>query len=149
MSTWPSPLASRWLRAAAAYLLIGLALGLHMAMTHDHRPQTVHVHAHLLGWVSMGLCGLLHAVIPALGESRWAAVHYGLHQLGLPTMLVSLAALRHGVRAAEAGAAVGGSMVTVGLACFAARLVVATRARSSPGPSGSGPAVAGGAGGRP
>lgn len=117
-----TPYASRFLRSAAAYLLIGLALGLQMAMTHDYLLLTVHVHANLLGWATMGICGLVYAVRPSLSRSRLAAVHEWLHQLGLPVMLGGLAALRHGVAAAEAGAAAGSLMVIGGLVCFAVNL---------------------------
>ena len=61
----------------------------------------MHVHANLLGWVSMALMGLVYRGFPSAAASRLAAWHFVLYQAALPVMLGGLAALMFGLRGAE------------------------------------------------
>lgn len=120
-------IASRLLRWAVVYLLAGLGLGLYMAIGHERHLMSVHAHVNLLGWSSLGLCGLTYAAFPHLADSRLAGIHAWLHLLGLPVMMLSVGALAHGAQAAAAGAGVGALVVIAGLACFSINVLRGTR----------------------
>ena len=110
------------LKLAAVYLIAGLGLGLFMAMTGDVDLRPVHTHANLLGWVTMGLSGLIYCAFPHLGETRMAAVHVGLHAYGLPVMLIALALYSLGHTEAEPFLGVAAIVTTAGLLMFALNL---------------------------
>ncbi len=51
---------SNWfLPPSVLYLIAGVSLGLFMAASHDHSMFPVHAHLNLLGWVSLGLLGMV------------------------------------------------------------------------------------------
>ena len=111
-----------WLRMAALYLVTGVALGNYMGATHDFGLRSVHAHINLLGWASMLGFGLVVHQHAGSLSPRLVALQFWLHQLALPVMLASLAALMRGVTAAEP--LVGLGSVVVGLAVLAFALNV-------------------------
>jgi hypothetical protein len=50
----------------------------------------------LLGWATTAPAGLIYSVFPQAGASRLAKIHFWLHDIALPVMLVSLAFLMTG-----------------------------------------------------
>lgn len=112
------PLARIQLRAATVYLVCGLLLGSVMAASSDFSMKGVHAHIQLLGWVTLALSGLVYAMLPELSGSRLARWHVLLHNLGLPVMMVALAAHVSGVTVAEPGIALGAALSTIGLGAF-------------------------------
>lgn len=108
-----------FLKIAAVYLVAGLAGGLAIAMTKQFGFATVHSHASLLGWVTMGLTGLVYLVLPECATTGWAKVHFWLHNLGLPVMIGSLTTYMAGLDAAEPLVALGSVLVLLGLLAFA------------------------------
>ena len=76
-------LSNRFLRTAVAFFVAGVALGIYMGMREDFRFAHVHAHLNLLGWVALGLSGLIYASHPQLQRGGWAEAHYWLHTLGL------------------------------------------------------------------
>ena len=108
------------LKIAALYLVASLAIGMYMAITHNHALATVHSHVALLGWATMALTGLVYLLIPECGRSRLAAAHFWLHNAGLPIMTGALAVIMvTGDTRAEPVIGLGASLVVLGLACFA------------------------------
>lgn len=105
-------------RAATLYLMAGLVLGIVMAASGTFTLKGVHGHMHLLGWVTLALTGAVYALAPEVAKGRLARWHVILHNLGLPIMLVALAAYLSGVAAAEPGIAVGAVLSTLGLGAF-------------------------------
>jgi cbb3-type cytochrome oxidase subunit 1 len=59
-------LSNRLLHTAVAFFVVGVALGTGMGATQDFRLIHVHGHVNLLGWVALGLIGLLYAAHPRL-----------------------------------------------------------------------------------
>ena len=106
-----------WLRMAALYLVVGVALGNYMGATHDFGLRSVHAHINLLGWASMLGFGLVVQHLADTLSPRLVALQFWLHQLALPVMLSALAALMRGV--AEAGPLVGLGSAVVGVAVLA------------------------------
>ncbi|MFN4172076.1 MAG: hypothetical protein ACK4GW_10015, partial [Pseudorhodobacter sp.] len=96
----------------------GLVLGIVMAASGTFTLKGVHGHIHLLGWVTLALTGAVYAVVPEVSKGKLARWHVILHNLGLPIMLVALAAYLSGVAAAEPGIAVGAALSTLGLGAF-------------------------------
>lgn len=111
-------LARRQIKIAVLYLVLGLLMGMWMAATAQFQFKGLHAHVNLLGWATLALTGMVYALLPRLAENRLARWHFWLHNLGLPVMMVALAALLSGVHSAEAGIAVGGVVTTTGLALF-------------------------------
>jgi hypothetical protein len=114
-------------KIAALYLMVGLALGLGMAVGRDFSLVAVHSHVLLLGWATLGITGIVYLVLPRCAGTRLAAGHFWLHNLGLPVMMVSLAAETLGERRAEPLVGVGSILVVVGLALFTLNVLLNAR----------------------
>lgn len=119
-----------WLCAAVVYLCVGVALGVAMGASGDHSLAPLHAHINLLGWVSMALFGLIGALYPATMQGRVATAQFWLHNLGLPALLLSLAAKLKGHEAADPILGTASIVVGVGVLLFAYRVIVVLRAPS-------------------
>lgn len=111
-------LSQRWFLAAVSYFVIGLGFGGYMGGSGNHDLSTVHSHLGLLGWASMGLTGLLYRAFPAAAETRLAVWHFWLYQLAVPVMLLAIAALHLGAKAAEPVAGMASMTVLVSALLF-------------------------------
>lgn len=112
-------MAKTMLRCAVLYALLGIGIGIVMAATHDFTNKSVHVHVNLLGWVSMALMGLAYQVFPGMARSALAKVHFWLHSLGLPVMVVGIYAVMHQWPTAEPIVGSGSVAVALGFVAFA------------------------------
>ena len=81
----------RLLQVATVYLLIGLVMGMVMAMTNNFSLTSVHAHISLLGWTTMALAGAVYILTPRCNQSVLAKLHFWGHNVGLPVMMGSLA----------------------------------------------------------
>lgn len=108
-----SSLGMKWIKMAALYLMVGVALGIHMGKSHEFLLAPVHAHINLLGWATMGLMGLLHHVFAKQLTNRIAVVQFWMHQLATPIMLFSLALMLKGN--ADVEPVVGIASVVVGV----------------------------------
>jgi cbb3-type cytochrome oxidase subunit 1 len=111
--------ARRWIVIALVYFVAAVSMGVVMGASHDFRLKPVHVHANLLGWVSMALMGLVYRLYPSAAASRLAGWHFVLYQLALPAMLGGLAALMFGQPGAEPVVGVASVVMLVAVFCFA------------------------------
>lgn len=68
----------KFLLTAVLCLVVGVSLGLVMAIRHDFMLAPVHAHLNLLGWVSLALFGIVYRIYPELAERKLAAVHFAL-----------------------------------------------------------------------
>ncbi len=130
-------MSNRLIHTAVAFFLVGVFLGMYMGIRQDFRFTHVHAHINLLGWVALGLAGLLYAVHPHLENSSLAVWHYWLHTVGLVIFMGGFAwGSATGIKPALP-VGLGASMVAVGTLLFALnvfmRLRLATLARPSPG----------------
>lgn len=104
-----------FIRAAVIYLFIGVGIGIYMAACHCFEQRDAHAHANLLGWVSLAISGLLYRSIPVLEEHKLAKVHFWMHNLGLPVMLIGLVLIYSGhTGAGEPLAGIGSIVVALG-----------------------------------
>ena len=134
VQTRADTLSRRWIVIALAYFVAAVTLGVVMGASHDFRLKTVHVHANLLGWVSMALMGVVYRLFPKAAASRLATWHFGLYQAGLPLMLGGLAAVMLGQGAAEPVIGVGSFVLLAAVVCFA--LTIGLNGRGSADPVG-------------
>ncbi|MCV2869590.1 hypothetical protein OEW28_13220 [Defluviimonas sp. WL0002] len=81
---------------AVLYLLVGIAIGMHMGASGDHTLSAAHAHINLLGFTLMTIFGLAYRVIPAMADSILAKAHFWLHQIGAFILLVMLVLLLSG-----------------------------------------------------
>ena len=121
-----------FLQIAANYLVVGLAVGLTMAITSNMLLTTVHAHILLLGWATMALAGIVYRLMPRCQDSVLAKVHFWGHNIGLPILMVSLGMFLYGVKSAEKVVAVGSVVVLLSLLVFTINLF----RNSSPEPNG-------------
>jgi hypothetical protein len=86
-----TPMMARILIAfAIVYLILALALGLHMGLIADYRLGVVYAHFIALGWLSLGLVAILYLNYPELTGGIFAWAHFWLYLIGLPLMLIGL-----------------------------------------------------------
>lgn len=107
------------LRCASIYALMGIGLGIYMAITMDFLNRGVHVHANLVGWVSMAVMALVYRVQPAMAQSKLAAIQFWSHNLGLPVMLVGIFGVLHQLPFGNPCAGLGSVTVAVAFVSFA------------------------------
>ena len=60
--------AELFFKTAAVFLIVGIAMGLHMSMSANHDVIGAHAHTNLLGWVTSALFGGYYALNPAKAE---------------------------------------------------------------------------------
>jgi len=80
----------RFLLCAIAYVVIGMALGIHMGAREDFVLAPVHAHMNLVGWVTMALFAFYYNAVPAAGEGKLAQAHFWIAQIGLILMIPGL-----------------------------------------------------------
>ena len=108
-----------WFKFAVLYLVIGVALGLHMAKSGNHGMYPVHAHINLLGWVSMSLFGLIYRQFPALAGNKLAKAHFWLYNLALPVNMATLYMYLGGNAGIEPVLGVASMVLGLAIAIFA------------------------------
>lgn len=113
------------LKISVIYFMIGISFGLYMSYSHVFHLATVHVHVNLLGWMSLALIGIIYHFYPKLARTRLASLHFWLHNLGLPVMMI-------GITLAILGAGeiyfilatAGGTATLLGIFCFGGNILI-------------------------
>ncbi|MDR7001735.1 cytochrome-c oxidase [Neobacillus niacini] len=113
----------KFIKISVVYFVIGVLIGMYMSMTEKFTFSSVHVHINLLGWMSMALAGLIYVAFPAAGETTLAKVHFWLHNISLPIMMIGLAFLVSGTAAASPAVATGGTLMVLGIILFAINIL--------------------------
>jgi cbb3-type cytochrome oxidase subunit 1 len=106
----------------ALYLVVGVAMGLYMAASHDHTLRPAHAHLNLLGWVSLALFGLFYRAVPAAAENRLAKLHFWVYVPAHLVQMVLLTLFYSGYPAVEPALALFSIAVGVGVLIFAANV---------------------------
>lgn len=125
-------MAIRFLRIAVLYLVVGVSMGLYMGISQTFTLHPVHAHLNLLGWASLALCGLVYAAFPAAAETRLAKIHFWLHNLGLPPLMLALALLLSGNAAMEPAVGIFSIVVALGILMFVVNVWVSVRPAPAP-----------------
>ena len=111
-------LSGHFMRAATLYALAGMALGIHMAASHDHSQMPTHAHLILLGWVSMALYGLFYRAYDVQVETKLMTAQKWLAHIGLIGMVVALFGMFSGYMALEPVAAVSSLVALAAMVLF-------------------------------
>jgi hypothetical protein len=82
--------------SALFYGVLGMLLGLHMAMSNDHGQMPTHAHIMVVGWVSFAIFGLFYAAFGHAVPLLLARVHFWLAQVSLAALVVGLYLLYSG-----------------------------------------------------
>ena len=112
-------LSNRLIITAVGFFVVGVALGMYMGVKQDFRLTHVHVHVNLLGWVALGLAGLLYAIHPHLQRHWLAHTHYWLHSVGLVLFMGGFAWGNISGEFQFLPVVIGSSMVAIGVVAFA------------------------------
>lgn len=104
----------QFLMLAALSLVLGVGMGIAMAVSHDFRLMPVHAHINLVGWASLALFGLAYRAYPRLGLTRLAKLHL---LLAAPGAILLPAGIALAVLANSPALAIGASMLWLG-ACI-------------------------------
>lgn len=118
------PFVRRFIRSSLAWLGVGVTLGVAMAVHPAwlaFRPA--HMHANLLGFVSMMIFGVAYHVIPRftgrpLQNPRLAALHFWLANLGLAGMVAGFVLRVYRWQAGTAVLSAGGVLSAIGAFLF-------------------------------
>ncbi len=119
-----------WFKLGVLYLVIGVGLGIAMGASHTFTLRPVHAHMNLLGFTVMTLAGLVYSVYPEAGASRLARIHFWLHNLALPVMVVALTALLLGNEAVVPFLGVAEITAAAGVLLFAANIFINVKPRA-------------------
>ncbi|CAH2713614.1 hypothetical protein BACCIP111895_00750 [Neobacillus rhizosphaerae] len=109
----------KFIKISVVYFVIGVCIGMYMSMTQKFTFTSVHVHINLLGWMSMALAGLIYVAFPSAEKTTLAKVHFWIHNISLPIMMIGLAFLVSGTEKAEPAVATGGTLMVLGIILFA------------------------------
>ena len=112
-------LSNRLILTAVAFFVVGVSLGMYMGINQDFRLTHVHVHVNLLGWVALGLAGLLYALHPNMQRGWLPHTHYWLHTFGLVLFMGAFAWSTISGTFQLIPVALGSSMVALGVLAFA------------------------------
>ncbi len=75
---------------AVGYGLLGMLLGLHMAMSQDHGQMPTHAHIMVIGWVSFALFGFYYHLMGDRVPVLAARIHFWLAELSFLGIAVGL-----------------------------------------------------------
>lgn len=81
---------------AVIYSLLGMTLGLSMAMSQDHSQIPTHAHIMVLGWLMSAVFAFFYHLVPAARVSRLAGIHFWLAALSSLGMFIGLFVLYGG-----------------------------------------------------
>ena len=112
---------SHFLALGAIYLVIGLALGLHMGASHEFKFAPVHAHINLVGFVLHSAFALIYRAWPALADTILAKVHFWLFIVFSPILMVGIALTL--TTAQEVPVMIGSLGVFLGVLAFAANVL--------------------------
>jgi cbb3-type cytochrome oxidase subunit 1 len=75
---------------AVIYSIVGMMLGLSMAMSHDHSQLPTHAHIMVLGWVMSAVFAFFYHLVPAARNSKLATIHFWLAAVSSVGMVIGL-----------------------------------------------------------
>jgi cbb3-type cytochrome oxidase subunit 1 len=109
----------RFIKISVVYFAIGVCLGLYMSIIHTSTLSSVHVHINSLGWVSLALVGIIYTLFPNLASTKLAKIHFWLHNISLPIMMLGLAFIMYGQAALILVVASAGTVLVLAIILFA------------------------------
>lgn len=80
----------KFLIAALTYAVIGLALGIYMAASHNHVHRVTHAHILLIGFVVSFVYGIIYKLWISEANALLSHIQFAVHQLGAGVLLIGL-----------------------------------------------------------
>ena len=80
----------KYLLTALGYLLLGLLLGIHMAMSKNHSQLVTHAHIMLVGFVVSFIYAVCLKLWCANSEYKFRTAQFFIHQIGTLILVVGL-----------------------------------------------------------
>jgi uncharacterized protein involved in response to NO len=112
---------ARWFFGSAlVYGLLGMLLGLHMAMTQDHGQMPTHAHIMVIGWLSFALFGFFYHLFSERVSQVLSGIHCVLAEVSLLGIVIGLLLVYSGSPEYEPIAAVSSLVYAVSFLLFAA-----------------------------
>ena len=108
-----------YFRTAILFLIVGIAIGIHMSISQNHNVIGAHAHINLLGWVTSAVFGGYYALNPAKASGRLPMIQYFVYVIGVVLMAASLYLLLQGNTGVEPILAVSSLVVFAGVLLFA------------------------------
>lgn len=112
-------ISGNFMKVATLFALVGMALGIKMAITGEHDQVQSHAHVNLVGWVTMMLYGLFYRSHADAAGSKLASIQFWLSTLGAIVINVGVYLLYTGMPEADPVAAIGSIAVILGMLLFA------------------------------
>ncbi len=116
--------------SALVYGVIGILLGLHMAMSKNHGQMPTHAHVLVIGWLSFAVFGLFYSAHGHAVPRLLAGAHFWLAQISLAALVVGLYLLYSGQPQYEPVAAISSLGYAASFLVFVAVALRAMRAPS-------------------
>jgi cbb3-type cytochrome oxidase subunit 1 len=111
-------IASTLLRISVSLALVGLAMGIGMGISQDHKLMGAHSHLNLVGFVTLFLAGLYYQAVPSAASSSLATVHCWVAAIGAVIFPVGIATVLLGGVKYEPFAIAGALVVFAAMALF-------------------------------
>jgi hypothetical protein len=124
-------LAKAFFASALVYGVLGMLLGLHMAMSSNHGQLATHAHIMVVGWVSFAIFGLFYSAYESAVPSMLAKIHFWLAEVSLAGLVIGLWLIYSGRTQFEPIAAVSSLAYAVSFVVFAFAALSAMRVRSA------------------
>jgi hypothetical protein len=115
--------------SALVYGVLGMLLGLEMAMRKNHGQMPTHAHIMVIGWVSFAIFGMFYSVYGSTVPRLLALAHLWLSQITFALLVVGLYLIYSGKTQFDPLAAIGSIGYAVSFLIFAAGAVSAMRTK--------------------
>jgi hypothetical protein len=99
--------------------ILGMLLGLAMAIRQDHSAMPAHAHILVIGWLSFAVFGLFYHLFPATASSLAARIHCWLATISAPLLFVGVYLVTTGNSAVEPLAATSAIAYAISFVAFA------------------------------
>ena len=116
--------------SALVYGVLGMLLGLQMAMSNNHGQMPTHAHIMVVGWLSFAVFGLFYATNGNAAPRLLALAHFWLAQVSLAGLSVGLYLIYSGQKQYEPIAAVSSLGYAASFLVFTAVALASMRDRS-------------------
>jgi len=108
----------RFLLCAIAYVVAGMALGIHMGAGQNFTMAPLHAHMNLVGWATMGLFAFYYNAVPSAAVGKLPQAHFWIAQIGLLMMIPGLAMVLSENMSGEPLLAAGGFLTGISILIF-------------------------------
>lgn len=116
---------------AVLYGVVGMLMGIDMAMRHDHAELPTHAHVMVIGWLSFAIFGFFYALFGE-GVPRWLALaHVWLAQISFVVLIVGLWLIYAGQPQFDPVAGIGSLGYAASFALFAIAALLGLRTRAA------------------